>query len=254
MRYPRIFVGTLASGEAEFEKCCQAIECQQDVEVKHHIISDEPEFEAHNKLWESWAKVKSDYDLFVKVDADTVLCRPTALADIFFLFSDPAVTGAQILLHDYFTDRLIAGLNAFSPVVQFRKSSRRLFADRADSNHDVVLKGEAVKHLAPIGWHCIHPHPRQAFHFGLHRALKKQREVVERCASVWLEKRDEPRSWALTGAMVAGWRLRTSFDYGNARFEASFGHYLDNRKRLEETEAFALSMLNNKSFLGFRRN
>ena len=254
MSHPRIFVGTLASGEAELEKCCQAIESQQGVEVRHHIISDELEFEAHNKLWESWAQAKSDYDLFVKIDADTVLCRPTALADISLLFVDPAVTGAQILLHDYFTDRLIAGLNAFSPVAQFHKSSRRLFADRADSNHNVVLKGDVVKHLAPIGWHCIHPHPRQAFHFGLHRALKKQLEVIKRCASVWLEKRDEPRSWALTGAMAAGWRLRTSFDYGSARFEASFDRYLHNKKRLEETEAFALSLSNNKSFWDFRRN
>ena len=254
MTYPRIFVGTLASGEAEFEECCQAIESQQDVEVKHHIISDEPEFEAHNKLWQSWTQVKSDYDLFVKIDADTVLCRPTALIDIFGLFSDPAITGAQILLHDYFTDRLIAGLNSFSPAVHFHRSSRRLFADRADSNHNVVLKGEVVKHLAPIGWHCIHPHPRQAFHFGLHRALKQQREIIVRCASVWLKKRDEPRSWALTGAMAAGWRLRSNYDYGNARFKASFDRYLDNRQRLEEAEAFALSVLSNKSFWGFRRN
>src|SRR2546422_8522942 len=26
----------------------------------------------------------------------------------------------------------------------------------------VVLKGEPVRHLAPIGWHCRTPHPRQA--------------------------------------------------------------------------------------------
>ena len=247
MSYPRVFVGTLASNEAEFEDCCEEIRSQEGVEIKHHIISDTPEYEAHNKLWESWTKVKSDYDLFVKVDADTVLCRPTALTDIYLLFSDPAVTGAQILLHDYFTDRLIAGLNAFSPLVEFRQSSRRLFADRADGNHNVVLKGEVVKHLAPIGWHCLYPHPRQAFHFGLHRALKKQKEVIVRCASVWLEKRDEPRSWALTGAMAAGWRLRYSFDYGNARFKAAFERYRNDRKRLEATEAFAISTLANMS-------
>ena len=220
---------------------------QQDVEVTHHAISNQPEFHAHNQLWNAWGRAKAGYDLFVKIDGDTVLLRPTALAEIFALFANPSVTGAQILLHDYFTDRLIAGLNAFSPVVTFRQSSRRLFADHADGNHNVVLKGEAVKHLAPIGWHCTHPHPRQAFHFGLHRALKKQREVIRLCAMVWFEKRDTPRSWALTGAMAAGWRLRSSYDYGKKRFEETFSYYATDAMRLDAVEAFAWSIIKNKS-------
>ncbi len=246
MDVPRIFVGTLACGEAEFDDCCRAVATQQDVEVTHHVIANQPEFEAHNRLWEAWGRAKAGCDLFVKVDADTVLSRPTALAEIFALFAIPSVTGAQILLHDYFTDRLIAGLNAFSPVVTFRQSSRRLFADRADSNHNVVLKGDAVAHLAPIGWHCTHPHPRQAFHFGLHRALKKQQEVIKQCATVWLEKRDAPRSWALTGAIAAGWRLRSHFDYGSKRFEASFSRYATDAMRLDAVEAFAMSIVKSK--------
>jgi len=56
-----------------------------------------------------------------------------------------------------------------------------------------LLKGEAVRHLAPIGWHCRAPHPWQAFHFGLHRALKKQEAMIARCAAVWLVERDEAR-------------------------------------------------------------
>lgn len=242
MNVPRIFVGTLACGEAEFDDCCHAVATQQDVAVTHHVIANQPEFEAHNQLWEAWGRAKAGCDLFVKVDADTVLSRPTALAEIFALFAKPSVTGAQILLHDYFTDRLIAGLNAFSPVVAFRHSSRRLFADHADSNHDVVLKDEAVAHLAPIGWHCTHPHPRQAFHFGLHRALKKQKEVIRQCATVWLEKRDVPRSWALIGAMAADWRLRKHFDYGDDRFEHAFERFLIDNKRHAEVEAYALSL------------
>jgi hypothetical protein len=239
---PRIFVGTLACGEAEFDNCCHAVATQQGVEVNHHVIANQPEFEAHNQLWDAWGRAKAGCDLFVKVDADTILSRPTALAEVFALFANPSVTGAQILLHDYFTDRLIAGLNAFSPVVTFRKSSRRLFADHADSNHNFLLKGEVVAHLAPIGWHCTHPHPRQAFHFGLHRALKKQHEVIRQCAKVWLEKRDVPRSWTLIGAMAAGWRLRKHFDYGDDRFERAFERFLMDDKRHAEAEAYALSL------------
>jgi hypothetical protein len=240
---PRIFVGTLACGEAEFDDCCKSIATQQDVEVTHRVIANQPEFEAHNMLWEAWDQAKAASDLFVKVDADTVLSRPTALSEIYELFANPTVTGAQILLHDYFTNRLIAGLNAFSPSVKFRQSSHRLFADHADSNHQVVLKGDVVAHLAPIGWHCTHPHPRQAFHFGLHRALKKQKDVIKQCARVWLEKRDAPRSWALTGAIAAGWRLRSHFDYGDKRFEASFSRYATDAMRLDAVETFARSVV-----------
>jgi hypothetical protein len=214
------------------------------VDITHHVIAHQPEFEAHNQLWAAWASAKAEHQLLVKVDADTVLSRPSALAEIHALFANPAVTGAQILLHDYFTDRLIAGLNAFSPAVRFKQASSRLFADHADSNHNVVLKGEAVAHLAPIGWHCIAPHPQQAFHFGLHRALKKQHEVIKRCAQVWLMKRDMPRSWAITGAMAAGWRLRKHFDYGDQRFQMAFDRYHTDEMRLAEVEAFALSIAN----------
>lgn len=243
MVWPRIFVGTLACGEAEFADCCRAVGAQQSVKVTHHVITDQPEFDAHNQLWAAWYQARTTHELFVKVDADTVLSRPTALAEIHALFADPAVTGAQILLHDYFTDRLIAGLNAFTPAVKFHHASSRLFADHADSNHNVVVKGEPVAHLAPIGWHCTRPHPRQAFHYGVHRVLKKQREVIKQCAGVWLVERDEPRSWALAGAMTAGWRLKSHFDYGDARFETTFARFAADPKRLADVEDYARSII-----------
>src|SRR5207249_363056 len=84
-----------------------------------------------------------------------------------------------------------------------------------------VLKGEPVRHLAPIGWHCRAPHPCQAFHFGLHRALKEQEAMIARCAAVWLVERDDARAWALAGAMSAG-ALRHHVDYGDAGFQAAF--------------------------------
>ncbi len=243
MTSPRIFVGTLECGEAEFEECRAAIQGQLGVIVTHMVISNQPELEAHNQLWSAWATHKHDHDLMVKVDADTVLSRPTALKEISDLFDDPAVTGAQILLHDYFTDQLIAGLNAFSPVVEFKHSKSRLYADHADSNHGVVLKGDVVSHLAPIGWHCVAPHPRQAFHYGLHRELKKQRDVIRRCARAWLKNRDDARSWALIGAMAAGWRLRRHFDYGDKRFETAFQKFEAKGERESIVEDYAKTLV-----------
>ena len=121
----KIFVGTLYSGESEFEACCKEIEKQIGVEVHQKVFSFLPEYAAHNELWSYWEKVKDNFDLFVKVDADTVLNDNFALLKISQLFNDIDVTGAQILLHDYFTDDLIAGLNVFSKQVIFKPSRRR---------------------------------------------------------------------------------------------------------------------------------
>jgi hypothetical protein len=202
---PRVFVGTMTHGEAEFDACVAAIAAQTGVAVTHHIIRDQPELEAHNQLWSAWDMAKPSHDLFVKIDGDTILNRDTALAEIATLFSNPDVTGAQIPLHDYFTDDLINGLNAFSPAVKFRAAKRRLFADHADYGHKIVLKGQAVEHLAPIGWHCRNPRALQAFHYGFHRALKGQVDTVRKIARAYAANPDAAREWALAGAASARW-------------------------------------------------
>lgn len=238
----KIFVGTLYSGEAEFEACCKEIDKQSGVEVHQKVISFLPEYKAHNKLWSYWEKVKDDFDLFVKIDADTVLNDNFALLKISELFNDINVTGAQILLHDYFTDDLIAGLNVFSKQVIFKPSRRRLFADHADKNNINILKGDSVMHLNPIGFHCVNPNEKQSFHYGFHRALKGQRNIIKKCAKVWLDKKDYSRAWALAGAMSKSWNLFPKFDYGDKIFETKFKENYPISDNLDKIEKFALKI------------
>lgn len=240
MVIPRIFVGTMACGEAEFEACCAAIAQQRDVRITHHVIKDKAEYEAHNALWAAWAVAKPNHDLFVKVDADTILNRETALAEIAGLFQTPNVTGAQILLHDYFTDRPISGLNAFSRDVVFKPARTRLFADHADTGHKVVLKGDPVAHLAPIGWHGRNPHPKQAFHYGFHRKLKGQMDTLRRVAELWGNHHDSAREWALAGAASARWWHRA--DYGAGAFSRAFSRMADDRLRAETVVRYATEL------------
>ena len=54
MKKPSIFVGTLYSNEAEFKESTLSINNQIDVDVKHEVISDLPEWKAHNLLWKTW--------------------------------------------------------------------------------------------------------------------------------------------------------------------------------------------------------
>ena len=254
MTNPRIFVGTLYSGEAEFGECCDLILQQKDVEVEHVVISHLPELEAHNALWAAWNAAKHCHDLFAKIDADTVLINGTALRRVFALFAaDRRVTGAQLLLHDYFADQLIAGVNFFSPAVIFRKANNRLFCDRVDSNHDKVLKGDAVVYLAPIGYHCKYPHALQAFHFGLHRGLKKQHQVIGEVARAWQARQDEARMWALAGAMSASLWRRHSSDYTDAWLHKAFDRLKRDPSRLEKVKKFARRLQSSRScFVGSR--
>jgi hypothetical protein len=232
----RIFVGTLHSGEAEFDECCQMIADQEDVQASQTVISGKRELEAHNALWDAWNAAKDSFDLFVKVDADTVLVDTQALARIADLFAaDADVTGAQILLHDYFTDGSIAGLNAFSPAVTFTPARSRLHSDRVDTNHKTVLRGPAVAALEPIGYHCRYPHAIQAFHFGVHRGLKRQHDVLHRVAEAWRQYQDDARGWALAGALTARSPfMRGGQDYQSRRLHRRFKRLLadtDERQR-----------------------
>lgn len=211
---PRILVGTLHSGEAEFIACTAAINSQQDVEVKHLVIANLPELEAHNRLWDAWNQSRQAFELFVKVDADTVLNDSNALNRIWQLFAaNERVTGAQILLLDYFTRKNIPGLNCLRNCVEVMYSTDKLFADRCkDIGHDIVLKGESVQHLAPIGFHCLTPNKLQSFHYGLHRALKGQWDKIIDTYEAWKVIHDDSRAWAIVGAM---WSLKhnRNFDY-----------------------------------------
>ena len=234
MKKPSIFVGTLYSNEAEFKESTLSINNQIDVDVKHEVISNLPEWKAHNLLWKTWEKLKNQFDLFVKIDADTILTRNTALKEVALLFRNPQITGVQILLHDYFTDDLIAGLNAFSPVVKFKPSKRKLYADHADYNHQTVLKGEHVSHLAPIGWHCKFPTNYQAFHFGFRRALKKQTGIIEKCAIAYQKYKDAARLFAIIGADSINCRNKNNFDYSDKMFHRLYQSF--ESKNLDDDE------------------
>lgn len=221
---PRVFVGTLACGEAEFEEATLAIERQEGVVVEHEVIRDIPELEAHQALLGQWNQRRADFDLFVKVDADTVLSRPTALREIWALFdATPDVTGAQIGLHDYFGDCLVAGLNAFSPAVSFDLPDDALFCDRVtESGHQRVLKPADTEALYPIGWHCKNPHPQQAFHCGYRRLLKGQGDMLRAMITAWRLKGGKDRLWALMGARAAFFKRLDEASYSNPEFKSLY--------------------------------
>ena len=221
---PKVFVGTMYCGEGDFEEGLSLVLAQKDVEVEHVVIRDLPEKQAHNALWQAWRSAQGRCDMFVKVDADTVLAHDGVLRAFWSLLQgNPRVTGVQAPLNDYFTAGHINGLNCFSPRVTFRDTADELFCDRqVDVDHDVVIRSDQVGNdLRPAGYHCYRATDRQAFHFGLHRALKRQANVLDRVRAAYRREPTRARGLALLGAQVADRFADGGFNDTDERFDVA---------------------------------
>lgn len=226
----KVFVGTMSCGEGDFASCCKAIASQKGIDVEHLVIENLPEKQAHNTLWAAWRERQSTHDLFVKVDADTVLKHDSVLIEVMKLMEEnPRVTGVQAPLHDYFTDSFINGLNCFSPKVTFKDSGDDLFCDRqVDVDHDIVLGSTQVPpQLQPAGLHCHESTEIQAFHFGVHRALKGQQHIIERVRHAWTKNKDKLRGLVILGAQFSSQLSKNRrFNYGDKELKDVFDRAL----------------------------
>lgn len=223
----KVFVGTLHSNEGDFKACCEAIKSQIDVDVTHCVISGHNEKDAHNILWDEWRANQSSHDLFVKVDADVVLRSPTTLQEISNAIVLRGATGLQAPLHDYMTDRLISGLNAYTPKVTFLKTTDDVFCDRSvcTDNTLVLYDKDLPLTLSPAGYHCHHATSEQAFRYAIHRAMKKQHEVLQQLIYAWKHYGDRTRGIAVIGTMIAKKfveKEKNKSDYNDEGFIAAY--------------------------------
>lgn len=230
----KVWVGTLHSGEGDFDKCVESIKRQKDVSITHHVISNLPEKEAHNALWSAWKENKSSHDVFVKVDADTVLKHDRVLSTICELMVGD-VTGIQCPIHDFISNDLINGLNCFSPQVEFKATVDKLFCDRVDSGHKIVLRSEKLPStLVPAALHCHYSSELHAFHYGLHRKLKNQTGLLQKVKDAWIASPERIRGFALLGASVAHAFKDGGFNYTDDRLMTEFLSVKDNYDDLTE--------------------
>jgi len=218
---PYVVVGTMYCNEGDYIESGRMLARQLGVNIEQHVITNKPEKEAHNELWASFRTAKSRANMFVKLDADTVLAHDEVLLELWKLMSsNPRITGIQSPLLDYFTDANINGLNCFSPKITFLDSIDPLFCDRrVDVDHDIVIGSDNVPNtLRPAGYHCHHTHDAQSFHFGLHRALKNQTRVINMTTLAWRKHRDRQRALALMGARCATLFRNGGFNYTDELF------------------------------------
>lgn len=225
----RVFVGTLYSGEADYDACLAALIGQTGVAVTHHVVRDRDERTAHNLLWDAWHAERGSHDAFVKLDADVVLRSPTTLAEVVARLDATGATGLQASLHDHMTEALISGLNAYTSAVTFGVTGDDLWCDRnvALGNTRVLRDSEVPSSLTPAGYHCHHASELQGFRYGLHRAMKSQKATLLAVAAAYARHRDRVRGFALLGAVscgkfMPGGRVAGRFNYTDEEFKRAF--------------------------------
>lgn len=225
----KVFVGTMESGEADFPACREAIMNQTHSPTFHYIVSGMTEPEAHRRLYEEWEAAKADFDLFLKVDADTVLAHPNVIAATVALFAaNPRLTGTQAWLYDHMTATKIFGLGCMRNTVRLATRTNPLYPDRVDFSHDQVLRGDSLPDaLNPAGYHCRTVNDAQAFHYGLHRMLKGQADTLARVRTAWLHHGGRDRALALLGSRRApDFKQHLRFNYGDAEFQTALAETL----------------------------
>jgi hypothetical protein len=169
----KILVGTLHVIENELDDCLAAIRAQTHPAHDLFVISGKPNKEAHDVLYQTFMDRAGEVDLFIKIDADMVLTRPTFFQEVVERFaSDQELTHLMISVHDWMTDSSIMGLHVFRSSHRWHvgnESKESLFVDVVDVDEKITKDRES---LAPAAVHCGNPSLFQAFHFGLHKAVK----------------------------------------------------------------------------------
>ncbi|MBN2466489.1 hypothetical protein JXD38_12790 [candidate division WOR-3 bacterium] len=165
----RILVGTLYCGENELPECVASIERQTYRNFSHEVFSYLPDKAAHEALYGRFMSHADRFDLLVKVDADMVLVRDDffqRVVDTFTAHPELKLLGTAV--HDFFSDQLVQGLNAYRRGIEWAADG--LFTDAVSFGDSEVLFD--TDDLAPAAYHCPNPSDLQSFHYGVHRALK----------------------------------------------------------------------------------
>lgn len=213
----KILVGILYSGEPQYNRCLAAIEAQTLKDWEIFEIRNLPNREAHQQLFNTFSTREQDFDLFIKIDADMELIHSNffkELSDYFRQHTD--IEHLSLKVDDFFTGRLIWGLNTFRSTVQFTENDE-VYTDKA-LQIDTSRKAQLKRHptLVPAAFHSYSPTTYQAFYFGCHKAIKVMHRQshahmrnIHRLLSTSVKKWDHRHLIAYAGAAMA---FEKSFD------------------------------------------
>lgn len=172
----KVLVGTLYSGENEFEECLAAIRSQTFQNFDHIIIENLPQHEAHKKLFNTFLDNAPSYELLIKVDADTVINSNHLFKDIVRKFAENDWLEVLVVgIDDFFTARKIVGILICRNTVTWDFEKDTAFPDIPNTPTEHTLTD--MTELAPAAMHCKNPSRFQSFHYGVHRGIKSIQRI-----------------------------------------------------------------------------
>jgi hypothetical protein len=227
-----VFVGTMYSGENEFDCSQQFIDDQKNVFVSKYIVKNKSEHKAAKELYSTWNIVKDEYDFFVQVDADTILAHDLVFdhaTKALYAYLAPlrdntkTFTSLQAPLFDYLTNDYVMGLNVYSTQVEWDVKIDNLYTDRCTKNNKTMRPDnfeDFPKSLIPAGSHATMLSNVQAYHYGVHRGLKRQFDKRDKIRATL---KSLPRMFALAGFDdCEKFRGTIEFNYGDDKFLKAF--------------------------------
>jgi hypothetical protein len=232
----RALVGTLYSGENEFEECVASIKRQTYTNYKHQIFSHLPNALAHRTLFQTFLDRKDEFDILIKVDADMVLCSERLFENIVqWMTKHPNMDSYSIAVQDFFTGILINGLNTYRNTNHWNYSRETMFVDIPETSGRRYYFDQIE--FAPAAVHCKNPSKYQAFHYGVHRGLKSIQlhhstshwAMLEKVWRNFLHTQDVRIGLAVLGAelVYSGLFHREDVDYTNPKMAEELEKYQD---------------------------
>lgn len=220
----KFLVCTMYSGEPDYERCVESILTQEYVTVKHVVIENMPEIDAHNALYNHFNSFEEGW-IRAKIDADVVL-DPGALVRIAHKFdTTPSVTWIDPWVDDYLTDTKIkAGVAFYASSVKFSEQKHTLKCDRG-----ILPRGTLSAEFDCIGKHMHFCDERTAFRYGLHRGLKGQPAIHSAVAAAHKRHKDRVRKMALKGFEAANFLEFQDYLHGRVQLPPQSFNYNDER-------------------------
>jgi len=202
----KTLVVTLFSGESEIDECIDSVKKQKDSINEHIVISGASELDAHNSMLKIFENNKENFDLYVKVDADTIVDREEAFLRVYKKLKETSSAEVELPLFDYFTCSEIMGLHFYDPKLNdFKLSKDAIFCDRSIVNKSSLIQGRQINddYLIPVGKHCAYPTDSQSIRYGYHRGLKGQYKIENLIKESYNLHKDRARKLACIGFELA---------------------------------------------------
>ena len=168
---PRVLAGILYSGEPTLSRAIDALEAQQDIDLRIVLFGGFDQWEAHRRLYRTFNETGNDVDMFVKVDADMVILHERLLAVLHAFLSDhEQLDRITVGVHDWLADAPIPGMHVWRSSVRWLEDPPALQTDLA--RNTVRAKLSYIDSPERLVLHAPDPTDVQAARYAARRTLK----------------------------------------------------------------------------------